>query len=392
MGNSVRKGEREKMMKRKCSLALAAILVATGLMALPAMAEKVKPVPPSGSEPARLALTDVEKANRMKEIVDARIPTPCVQAPGDPPCPDPPIPMPARFPAELRLLTLLTLDLTLRDLFGETSASPGGSGGKSISDIVDTMKDNWRIYKVELVKADLYFKNLPFYKPTEKYLPKLTRPLLDGHLKNTPWRHLAAKDIKHKRNGSSVEPDGKNKNIFENLDLLSRNAVGGDDALPMFPFLTLGHKTPTEPDGRRGRIDALLSGALLDRIGHLTYYDLFTKTYDSPDVTPEMECAIQLLLGNTLQQDSTRLKACAGFDAPAANQLLRVRGPLENVHDWLPPVLSAASGGIDCCCQNLDSFGKKKCHGQPDLGCTNTGNPPRCTLGSVACPAGTVCP
>lgn len=343
-------------MNRKRGLAIVAMLIATSLTAMPAMAdEKEKPKEVQASPGARMAMTPAEKEARIREIVDER-----VTIPGT----NPPIPVPARFPEECRLLTILTLDLTLGDLFGDSTVGTGNNTGKSIKKVVQAMRDNWATYK-SLAKKDMYFETAVNYKAVETYLPPLLNALRTSHDKIS-WRKLSTHDIKYKRSGGRIDPDPSNSALFSAFELLSLNAVGGGSAYPLFPFLSLEHKTDTDPaTGRRGKVDDTLSARWIGLVGDLSYYDLFTKSYE--DVSTDVDSAVQY---------SHR------------EQLLRVRGPISNVYTTSATMHLAGGGGVDCCCPNVDpATGKKHCADSPDLGCTQTGTPPRCTLGSIYCPA-----
>jgi len=343
------------MMKRKIGLALAAIIVATGLMANPAVAEKHKKKKDnSSSGPTVTILDDNQKKARITEILDKNV---------------------DQFPPEFRALSILTLGLSFSNLFGDRS-----QGGKTISEVVTEFAVNWNNFKrwtepgggtVPRGDLDPAYRNKLNYDDISKILPELVNAssTVDANLY---WRDLYTKDLEYTYTPSGRgDRNADHKALFQNFELLDSDIFGN----VQFAFLTLNNKTAVQDDGTRQAVEKVLSSYWISKVGHFSYYDLFTQGHD--DVTQERYEAIAVAIDYQVIRTKSN-----GLVKP---YFIRINGV---------PTILAGGGGNDCCCQNPNQYGKKTCFDSPDLGCTSTGTGTnrRCTLGSVACPAGTNCP
>ena len=255
------------MMKRKICIALAAIVVATGFMATPAVAEQPKKSPDAASTPpAALTLSDSDKEARIRVILDTSV---------------------NQFPPEFRALSILTLGLTFSDLFGDA-----GQGGRNIFFVVKAFEANWKLF-TDLTTAGtlpIAYRTQLNYDDISKVLPELVKALSNLH-KNIYWRELYTREVEYNYDPSGRGPrNPDHKSLFQNFGLLDSEIFGN----VQFAFLTLSSKSTVGNDGARPAVVNVLSQPWIDTVGRFSYYDLFTKSYE--DVTREEYEAIALAI------------------------------------------------------------------------------------------------
>lgn len=234
-----------------------------------------------------------------------------------------------RFPDVLRPWIILTMDLTLNDLLSD-SADTTKPRGKKIGAVARAMRDNLIAYR-QLPAA--YHTRIPL-AGMQAALNRAVAGLNSTH-EATHFRDFYTKNLR--------QDTANYGEVFGGFDDI-RNLPNGQ-----IPFLAID--TDIErTDANWALTNPNTDGVLpLDLVGSYTYFSLFTIGKD--DVSQEVH--------------------------DAASQLV------EKKVIWA----KGNEAGVDCCCPNVDpATGKKRCWPTPDIGCTNTGTPPRCTLGSYYCP------
>lgn len=275
---------------------------------------------------------------------------------------------------ELRGLTILFDGITFAELFG--------SRGLSLNEVNTKIQANWRYYRDDLNKPDV--GNLNF-DGIEKALALLDAELGQNGkdaVKNTKFRDLYTKDLGSIYSGGGRTPNKDFGPLFTALNALDAYSGGNVE----IAILNLDFISPPGRYGNRDQVELILSpewcgtDAAAGGVGNLTFYDLSTRTYDDPTLTGEQRDRIFVAVNSGILRSFKPVTYAPFIEEPG--------------RDATPTgiVMLSGGGGVDCCCQNPSPDGKKKCFGDPDLGCTNTGTPSRCSLGSIACPAGTACP